>query len=40
MADTALGLGADAYLEKRSSLNEIRDTLRRVVRDRLSAGPR
>jgi diguanylate cyclase (GGDEF)-like protein len=40
MADTALGLGADAYLEKRSSLNEIRDTLRRVVRDRVSAGPR
>jgi len=40
MADTALGLGADAYLEKRSSLNEIRDTLRRVVVDRVSGAPR
>jgi diguanylate cyclase (GGDEF)-like protein len=31
MADTAIGLGADAYLEKRAALDEIRDTLRSVV---------
>ena len=29
MADTAIGLGADAYLEKRAALDEIRDTLRK-----------
>jgi len=40
MEETVLGLGADAFLEKRSSLNEIRDTLRRVVTERVSAGPR
>jgi len=34
MADKAIGLGADAYLEKRASLNEIRDTLRSVVSGR------
>jgi diguanylate cyclase (GGDEF)-like protein len=31
MAETAIGLGADAYLEKRAALDEIRDTLRSVV---------
>jgi diguanylate cyclase (GGDEF)-like protein len=38
MADHALGLGADAYLEKRASLDEIRDTLRGVVTARAAAG--
>jgi diguanylate cyclase (GGDEF)-like protein len=37
MADTAIGLGADAYLEKRAALDEIRDTLRSVVTARASA---
>jgi diguanylate cyclase len=36
MADTAIGLGADAYLEKRAALDEIRDTLRSVVTARAS----
>ena len=39
MADKAIGLGADAYLEKRASLNEIRDTLRSVVSGRASGAP-
>src|SRR4051812_48594917 len=34
MAGTALDLGADAYIEKRSPLNEIRETLRTVVNTR------
>jgi diguanylate cyclase (GGDEF)-like protein len=38
MADTAIGLGADAYLEKRAALDEIRDTLRSVVTARASVG--
>ena len=37
MADQAIGLGADAYLEKRASLDEIRDTLRGVVMARAAA---
>jgi diguanylate cyclase (GGDEF)-like protein len=37
MQGEVLALGADAYLEKRASLDEIRDTLRRVVAGRASA---
>jgi diguanylate cyclase (GGDEF)-like protein len=39
MAGTALELGADAYLEKRSPLSEIREALRTVVNARAAAAP-